>query len=122
MVFDREILCGLKSFTGLTETGLDGLLKSTQAFYDVVAYTYRLVQTLTPLIITSSGVIAQPCERLIAACTVRRITSNLCPDDPLCVMPEVVIRVQLCRICFSMTKKRHAAKRNKKLLKVRARA
>ena len=50
VVYDREILCGLKSYTGQDDTDVGSLLKPTQAFHDVVVRAYEVVQGHGPSI------------------------------------------------------------------------
>ena len=79
-------------------------MKPTQAFNNVVVFAYEVVQGLGP-----------PTQ------ATKNLASALCDGDCLTFMPDRFIRLQLHRLCLTMTQKRNACKRNKKLPKVFAR-
>lgn len=67
---DREILCGLKSYTGLTDADMGSLVKPMQAFFDIVVMTYKTTQAISPSLLCQSGIWAQ-------------IEPKITPTDPV---------------------------------------
>ena len=55
VMYDREILSGLKSYTGQDDTDVGSLLKHAQAFHDVAVRAHEVVQGLSPSIFGRSG-------------------------------------------------------------------
>ena len=121
VVFEREILCGLKSYTGQAESDVGSLIKPTQGFYDVVAYAYSVVEGSVPAILTRAGICAMVCDYVMESEVAKNMASVLCSKNVLRSMLEMFTRMTMHRVCKLTTQKRHAQKRNKKLLKVQAR-
>ena len=68
-----------------------------------------------------AGIRAQLREYLCETEAIKSLASALCDGNCLTFMLDMFIRLQLHRLCLTMTQKRNVCKRNKKLLKVSAR-
>ena len=96
VVYEREITCGLKSFTGLTEVDVGGLIKPTQTFYDVVERAYRVAQTIMLL---QRGVMARIEPHVVASHEVTYLKDRLCKNSSLLFMLRLFVRLQLHVMC-----------------------
>ena len=65
--YEREMMCGLKSFTGASEVDAGSLLKPTQGFYEVIAYSYSATQVLWPALFTKSGMLSVILNRVMSS-------------------------------------------------------
>ena len=93
VVHDREILCGLNSYTGQDDTDVGSLLKPTQAFHDVVVRAYEVVQGLSPSIFWRAGIRAQLREYLCETEATRSLASALCDGNCLTFILDLFKRL-----------------------------
>ena len=121
--FEREMMCGLKSFTGASEVDAGSLVKPTQGFYEIVSYAYRATQVLWPALFTKSGMLSVILNRVMTSQPALDLLALLCDKNALVFMITLFIRLNLYRLCKQGSSGRAPAqKQNRKLLKVTSRA
>ena len=99
VVYEREMLCGLKSFTGLCDSDVGSLNKPTQAFYEVVELTYRVTQAMATKMLCQTGIMAGIEPHIMSAREVKVLRESLCPDNSLLFMVRVFVRLLLHKLC-----------------------
>ena len=123
VVYEREMLCGLKYVTGVSDVDVGSLLKPTQAFYDVVELTYSVTQAMAPSLLHQPGVMSGIEPHIMSAREVTDMLGSLCQRSPLQFMVRLFVRLHLHVMYKRRTSASAAAKGGKcrKLVKLACR-
>ena len=124
IVYEREMLCALKSYTGDTDVDVGRLKKPTEAFNEAVVMTYRLTQSMAPSLISRPGIANRIMSAVMRTETVTCLQDVLCDKNSLKEMLYRFVRMQLHVLCKMKGENMKAQPRNKvnrKALKLSAR-
>ena len=125
VVYEREMLCALKSYTGVRDLDVGSLIKPTQAFHEAVVITYQVTQGMAPSLVCRSGIASQVMSAVMSAAQVKALEASLCEQNSLRDMLATFVRMQLHVLCKKLAAKQtHGSKsrrENRKALKVSCR-
>ena len=114
----RDILTGLKSFTGVNDTDVGSLVRPTDEFYNLVMECYITTQSQAPTILQESGIARRIIECVVHSAEATRLQ---CCRSLLVDTVSRFVRLQLHVMCRGVGKGRARVQRNRKLLKVSGR-
>lgn len=100
VVYQREILCGLRSVTGLTDVDVGSLFKPTQAWYDAVVETYQVAQSMAPALLCQPELIKRLEPHVMVSPAVTDLLLGLCEQNALKYMVRVFLRMQIHMLCI----------------------
>lgn len=124
VVYEREMMCALKSFTGVSEADVGSLKKPTEAFHEAVVLTYRLTQVMAPSLMCRTGIASHIMSAVMGTETVTGLRAALCDQNSLNDMLSRFVRMQLHVFCKTKGDGMRGQPRNKmnrKALKLAAR-
>ena len=100
---DRELLIGLKSFTGLRSIDVGSLRVPSDQLYQLIAVAYETTEAQGGSIIFGQGVLRCLVECIINAPQYTRLLQSMCGKGRLRQMVETFVRMQLYGRCKAIT-------------------
>ena len=116
----RDILTGLKSFTGVGSGDVGSLLRPTAAFFSLARECYIATQAQAPTILLESGIARRIIDCVSHSAEAAVLLPQLCGPGVLTDAVARFVRLQLHVMCrkVCVAKGRARATRNRKLLKI----
>ena len=121
VVYEREMLCALKSYTGVSDLDVGSLIKPTEAFHEAVVITYQVTQGMAPSLTCRAGIANQIVSTVMTTMSVTALEHTLCTENCLREMLSQFVRMQLhvlCKMLGAELSQRPRNKANRKALKL----